>query len=239
MLRNIIVSEQVKDYLGTFTDQNLVDISYIRIQLHEKAHRIWANLNEAQRKAYSQISWAMDSWKFKKALAKIPNATAKPEQHFIIQYPFGSSDSSEEDFTDHVSAYVLFGPQFRAEAQKYPDIAAKYGFIRETVFGGVEYEKNYDFEKAIADLAMNVQGEVKVVKTRAPAAIEISSKNLGGIDLNPKNIHLERQGQRIKIQFPKSLQNYEGHDINGFVPVIINVTPISNIPLLLGLSSEK
>jgi hypothetical protein len=150
MLRNIIISKKINDYLSGFSDEYLVDLSYVRIQLHEKAHRIWSNLTDEQRKAYSQISWDMNSWDVKNANVKLKEAKDSPQGRFLIRYPFVNQDHSEEDFVDHVSAYVLFGPQFRAEAKEHPAISEKYELIKQ-VFAGLEYEENYDFEKGIAE----------------------------------------------------------------------------------------
>ncbi|MCK4829606.1 hypothetical protein KA005_78505, partial [bacterium] len=61
----------------------------------------------------------------------------------------------------------------------------------------------------------------------------------GGIDLNPRNIDIKTRGDGIKIQFPSFNQNLPINIIDGFVPVIINITPITNIPFLLGVESES
>jgi len=66
------------------------------------------------------------------------------------------------------------------------------------------------------------------------------TKDLGGIDLNPDNMSLRVQGDEIKF-------NYSGENahildtipIDGFVPMIINVLPISNIPFLLGEMEDE
>jgi len=60
----------------------------------------------------------------------------------------------------------------------------------------------------------------------------------GGIDLNPENLILNVQGNDIKMDFsnPQILNNIS---IDGFIPVIINVAPITNIPMLLGESEEQ
>ncbi len=62
----------------------------------------------------------------------------------------------------------------------------------------------------------------------------IVSKTKGGIDLNPNNIRMQTQGDGVKIVFPKTYLNIPAESVDGFVPIIINVTPINNIPMLLG-----
>jgi len=72
------------------------------------------------------------------------------------------------------------------------------------------------------------------------ASSPLGEKVPGGIDLNPNNLKLQVQGQEIKIDFSINLlQTLESMTFDGFLPVIINVAPITNIPLLLGESSIK
>lgn len=68
----------------------------------------------------------------------------------------------------------------------------------------------------------------------------ISSDQLGGIDFNASNLNLKEQGQKVDINFSLgSLQNIQPSNVNGILPVIINITPVTNFPFLLGLSQEK
>lgn len=60
-------------------------------------------------------------------------------------------------------------------------------------------------------------------------------QNPGGIDLNPSKIHFDQTGMKTEFNLPSSdelIQEYL--NIEGFEPIIINITPITNIPLLLG-----
>jgi ADP-ribose pyrophosphatase YjhB (NUDIX family) len=60
------------------------------------------------------------------------------------------------------------------------------------------------------------------------------SENPGGIDLN--EIKVEHQGSGVDIQFdPAKMQNMINQGVDGFAPVIINLTPINSIMPLLGL----
>ena len=61
----------------------------------------------------------------------------------------------------------------------------------------------------------------------------------GGIDLNPNQIDfaVEQEGEGVRWQFdPHELENMQ---IEGFLPVIINITPVTNLHLLLGISEKK
>jgi len=69
----------------------------------------------------------------------------------------------------------------------------------------------------------------------------------GGIDFsaiggsasggNPNKFNLETQGQGINIP-PFDPAQFEGVTIDGFTPVIFSITPITNLPLILGVTEE-
>ncbi|MBF0385446.1 MAG: hypothetical protein HQL27_06195, partial [Candidatus Omnitrophica bacterium] len=61
----------------------------------------------------------------------------------------------------------------------------------------------------------------------------------GGIDFNPRNLKMDVRGRAGDMQIPARFNSLENIQIDGFVPVIINVTPITNLPLLLGISLEN
>ncbi|MBI5149870.1 MAG: hypothetical protein HZA28_03765 [Candidatus Omnitrophica bacterium] len=60
--------------------------------------------------------------------------------------------------------------------------------------------------------------------------------NPGGIDLNPAllDLQIKRDGNGVPLPLPQ--QPIETMHIDGFVPIIINITPIPNLPMLLGLA---
>lgn len=65
----------------------------------------------------------------------------------------------------------------------------------------------------------------------------INTDTKGGIDLNPAAMHMEVDGAMEDFQVPVSdLEQWQGREFNGLVPVMINITPINNIPLFLGLN---
>ncbi len=65
------------------------------------------------------------------------------------------------------------------------------------------------------------------------------SETPGGIDLNPNNFTIEAQGEINLPAFDLTPQQIETMDLDGFVPVIINIAPINNIPLLLGTDDSN
>ena len=56
----------------------------------------------------------------------------------------------------------------------------------------------------------------------------------GGIDFNAKNLNLKEQGSSSEMPFTISTQ---GDQINGILPVIIKITPVTNLPSLLGVET--
>jgi len=80
----------------------------------------------------------------------------------------------------------------------------------------------------------------------AAVALEQTEKDLGsqeankgGIDLNPNLIELKTKGERV----PFILPNLEGQPMDImkadiFVPIIINIAPVTDLPLLLGLDID-
>ena len=59
--------------------------------------------------------------------------------------------------------------------------------------------------------------------------------NKGGIDLNPDNIDIQINKEGSKIQFPSFEKIIELESIKGFKPILLEVTPMSNIPQFLGI----
>jgi hypothetical protein len=59
---------------------------------------------------------------------------------------------------------------------------------------------------------------------------------VGGIDFNPALLDLQIKRDGNGVPLPMHLQPAEVMRIEGLVPVIINVTPVLNVPLLLGLA---
>ena len=64
----------------------------------------------------------------------------------------------------------------------------------------------------------------------------------GGIDFNPENLNIdvEQNGEGFVMPAfdPAMLKGINPATIEGFVPVIINVAPVTNLPLLLGIVDE-
>lgn len=67
--------------------------------------------------------------------------------------------------------------------------------------------------------------------------VRIKRTKVGGIDLNPVNLKMNVNKSGGGVEFnPVSDDALQDLNVNGFVPVIINVTPATNLPMLLGIA---
>ncbi|MBF0385597.1 MAG: LysM peptidoglycan-binding domain-containing protein, partial [Candidatus Omnitrophica bacterium] len=64
-------------------------------------------------------------------------------------------------------------------------------------------------------------------------------KNVGGIDFNPENLELDTKGNMENYKIPDMFKNIDPDSIDGFAPVIFQIVPINNLPLLLGIKEEE
>ena len=64
--------------------------------------------------------------------------------------------------------------------------------------------------------------------------------DVGGIDLNAAKLDIQEQGNDIKMNLPViDLKAFENMNFTGFTPIIINIVPITNLPMLLGATPEE
>ncbi|MBI3617841.1 MAG: UTP--glucose-1-phosphate uridylyltransferase, partial [Candidatus Omnitrophica bacterium] len=87
-------------------------------------------------------------------------------------------------------------------------------------------------------ISIDGQGQVQVQSSSPVSTIDdgrvTKDEDVGGIDMNA--IDLDRKGAGVDIQFdPAELQEIIDAGIDGFAPVIINITPLPSVLPLLGL----
>ncbi|MBF0521436.1 MAG: methyltransferase domain-containing protein [Candidatus Omnitrophica bacterium] len=75
--------------------------------------------------------------------------------------------------------------------------------------------------------------EERLNKDNAPLA------NPGGIDFNPNRLELDKQGAHNDFEMPTNPADMENIQINGLVPVIMKISPVTNLPLLLGANQNS
>lgn len=62
---------------------------------------------------------------------------------------------------------------------------------------------------------------------------------VGGIDLTPNRLNLQIKRDGNGVPLPINLQPLETMQIDGFLPVIINITPVLSLPLLAKVVAEN
>ncbi len=68
----------------------------------------------------------------------------------------------------------------------------------------------------------------------------VDTSSVGGIDLDPTDLNIQEQGTEIKINVPAiDLKTLENMNINGFTPIIIQIVPITNLPLIPGVQKKE
>jgi len=89
-------------------------------------------------------------------------------------------------------------------------------------------------------IAQIPQGFVQSYRDAAMLSTTVVSRTAtdqyGGINLNPEllDMQIKRDGRGIPLPIPQ--QPINDIKIEGFLPIIINVTPIENLPLILGIA---
>ena len=92
----------------------------------------------------------------------------------------------------------------------------------------IAYYKNVSLEDELEEMSA---GEKEIKKA--------SSNLKGGIDFNAENMDVTTKGDEIDFDIPLDMQNIDFNNIEGFVPIIINITPIANFMGLLGLDDGE
>ncbi len=109
----------------------------------------------------------------------------------------------------------------------------------------VEKARNSGLEtvRVISEELLENNPMIKSILSRdAPNADTKSSKNIsstGGIDFNAENMNITTKGGQIDFDIPLDMQNVDLTNIDGFTPVIINITPITSFTGLLGLDDQE
>jgi len=89
-----------------------------------------------------------------------------------------------------------------------------------------------------AEAIISEQEKEQDAKTGVGRAFE-GDKDVGGIDFNPAHLELEIMRDTHGIPLPVGVQPIEDININGLVPIIINIVPLHTLPLLLNMDFEE
>jgi len=126
--------------------------------------------------------------------------------------PFMSSQEMDR-FSEGLQNSIYIGAFIRAESKVNR--------------GGFDFQTQVVIDRGARFVAEGNYGET-LMKVRRE----------GGINFNPENLNLETRGGGINIP-QVDMQQLENMQIDGFVPVIINITPVTNLMMILGLTDDK
>ncbi len=104
----------------------------------------------------------------------------------------------------------------------------------------LSYRNFYNLAKDVSKYSSNdsrIMEQLTALRNRI-AVTMASTQSPGGIDLNPNRINFKTHGMMEDLNIPFDASAFQNIEINGFYPVIINITPTSNLPLLLGMNDQ-
>lgn len=90
--------------------------------------------------------------------------------------------------------------------------------------------------------AIALSNQITELQSPADAALlslqglDVVTDRVGGIDLNPELLDMQIKRDGSGVPLPVWDQPIGDMSIEGFIPVIINMTPITNLPMLLGVA---
>ncbi len=104
----------------------------------------------------------------------------------------------------------------------------------------VEIEKELGDRAVYAGTLMDGYGPQDVAMATKKVTIpeEIASSEYGGINLDPSLLDLKIKRDANFVPVKMDSAEITNIQIDGFIPVILNVTPVTNLPLLLGFAVD-
>ncbi|MCK5082887.1 MAG: hypothetical protein KAR31_08270, partial [Candidatus Omnitrophica bacterium] len=106
-----------------------------------------------------------------------------------------------------------------------------------TEYIGVLERHKLDTPETLYDRLLPIENRL-IERIASSPITEDDGKRVGGINLNPELLDLQIKRDGNGVPLPMNLQPIHRMKIDGFVPVIINVTPVVNLPLLLGFADS-
>jgi len=219
--------EQAELYTGAMIEETsqadpIFDMEkYLRIYPEERIKIMLPKmLGEDKEKIYRILS----SEKKEDALRDIIEMIRKQSLKSPVKLPSGVVDTQEINLdyeninvSDDGKANLtnLIDVMFKAHSGVTRD------FILKDIFAKADIVKTI-----IRDYALIVESTV--------------NKRQGGIDFNVEHLELQERGDVFQFDVLPSMQipNYP-FEIQGIEPMIINITPVTNFPLLLGMKEES
>jgi len=91
--------------------------------------------------------------------------------------------------------------------------------------------KDFIVKEDIFEIIRNFLGENFV-------DVDSWDSDVGGIDFNAENMNVTTTGESIDFNVPLDMQGVDFSNVEGFIPIIINIAPVTNVNLILGLQEK-
>ena len=127
------------------------------------------------------------------------------------------------------------------DANTYKELKSILINMDETYYQAAQREFPEFLERAVSPPSVGQspdQDQALLTTTRPHIELKNTATDVGGINLDPALLDLQIKRDGKGIPLPLQQQPSGDMQIDGFLPIIIKVTPI-NVPLFLGFSDEK
>ena len=167
--------------------------------------------------------WAEEDWQaFKEDVREGKNNKINQLRETIFKIDFGIAANTPDTDREGMMALDIFNIFHEFESAKA---------------SSNDRLEQQDMEMRLLTIrARNFSPEQQKQSSSPVSSERRTTKKVGGIDLNPAllDLQIKRDGNGVPLPLPQ--QPIEAMRIDGFVPIIINITPIPNLPMLLGLA---
>lgn len=100
------------------------------------------------------------------------------------------------------------------------------------------YSQQRRSSQRVPDRGGSSQSVIKKGDQPVIAQQPTTEDKVGGIDLNPANLNMQIKRDGNGVVLPLEMQDVENIQVEGFVPVIIEIVPITTLPILTELFKE-
>ncbi|MDD3374224.1 MAG: hypothetical protein PHY73_00680, partial [Candidatus Omnitrophica bacterium] len=146
-----------------------------------------------------------------------------------------AGDSAEQALINYFYFFSLLVRRISKNNQEFWQIVSNEGtkkVVNDFLFSPSDFLKNLKL-----NIKAGLQDSAKTTGGIDPA--ETASLDMkGGIDFNAENMNVTTKGDEIDFNIPLDMQNITSSSIEGFVPIIINITPVTDFMGLLGLKKD-
>ena len=142
------------------------------------------------------------------------------------------------------------GGEFEIKGTHSDTVEASYGLMRHLnelnaddspllVKNKIKAALEKNIERAFPVVPATNMADTYDVATSDDLMVAGRPDTTGGIDLSRARMNLQIKRDENGVPLPLNMQPIENINIEGLQPVIINITPVTNLPMLLGLTREK